>query len=665
MGSTFAGTAGSSGRAEGIEVTKRTVRVALALLAATMLPVAPASASAPAAAPLDHVPGEIIVRFAPDASPTARAASLASVRGSVAKSIPEIGSLLVRTPVAPREAARTLARMSSVVSAQPNFVATVQVAEPADPCYPGCAVGRQWNIDAVNARAGWDVFPGTFYTQASKALISPVKVAVLDTQIKLDRQDWTNALAGPSNAPWDARNGGQIDVVDSIDILQAGHAGLAAYHGTFVAGILGASANNGRDIAGLGYGAQIMPVTVVDGSGRASAFDVAAGIVHAANKGARVINMSLGMNDPSNDVQSAIDYAIGKGALPIAAAGNNANQGPFYPAQHRGVMAVAALDEADRRGECSNFGSWISVSAPGVGIVSLDYDKPSGLGKTPCGTSTAAPHVSALAALLFAQKPTRTPDQVRSIIEMTADDDRFTPGRDDFYGAGRINFERALSQITPGLPSVYGVKTTFPAPLGGQVIASATGIASAPKTIIEAEWFLDSVGAPGSGIAADQKMLPSDGVFDQSVEALTATLEVEQSFPSGVHRFFVRARDADGWGPTSVGVLIMDRTAPSITIDKMEQIISVPAINIPARFTFEVSDNFAGRATHRFRVSRTVAGVTQQVYSSPMSGPVGIPRKINASWTPTLIDAGRYTITIEVWDEALNLARDTVEALVI
>lgn len=641
-------------------MTRTIARFVLGCTLLTLLPVVPASAAVRAD---DVVPGQVIVRFA-SASSATRAKALAVVRGRVVRSIPEIGAHLVRTPLPPRTAARRLTAAAGVAHAEPNIVGTVQLLEPADPCYPGCGLGRQWNIDAVNARAGWDLFPGTYYTQAAKAALSPVKVAVLDTQIKFDRQDWTNAQASSTNAPWDARNGGQIDVVDAIDILDSGHAGLAAYHGTFVAGILGASSNNGRDIAGLGYHAQIMPVTVVDGSGRTNAFDLAAGIVHAANRGARVINLSLGMNEPSTDVQSAIDYAIGRGALPIAAAGNNANEGPFYPAQHRGVMAVAALDEADRRGSCSNFGSWISVSAPGVGIVSLDYDKPSGLGKTPCGTSTAAPHVSALAALLFAQKPTRTPDQVRQIIESTADDDRFTPGRDDFFGAGRVNFERALSQITPDLPWVHGVRSTFPAPLGGAVQASATGIASAPKTIVEAEWFIDTLGAPGEGIAAGQAMLPGDGVFDQSVESLTATLQIDRSFASGVHRLFIRARDADGWGPASVGVLIMDRTAPLIEADKATQIVAVPAAGIPARFRFDISDNYAARATYQFRVTRTVAGITQQVYQSGATT-VDIPRTITAAWTPTLIDAGRYTITIEVWDESLNLARETLEALVL
>lgn len=645
-------------------MTRTIARFVLAATMATFLPIAPASASAPATV-TDIVPGQVIVRFAPGATAGARNRALAVVGGSVLRTIEETGSHLVRTPLAPRAAARRLGALGAIASAEPNIVGTAQILEPLDPCYTGCALGRQWNVDAVNARAGWSVFPGTFYSQAAKAALAPVKVAVLDTQIKVDRQDWTNANAASSNAPWDARNGGQIDVVDAKDVLTSGHAGIAAYHGTFVAGIIGASSNNSRDIAGLGYHAQIMPVAVVDGSGRVNAFDLSAGIIHAANRGARVLNLSLGMNEPSSDVQAALDYAVGRGALPIAAAGNNANQGPFYPAQHRGVMAVAAMDEADRRGECSNFGSWISVAAPGVGIVSLDYDKPSGLGKTPCGTSTAAPHVSALAALLFAQSPSRTPDQVREIIETTADDDRFTPGRDDFFGAGRVNFERALSAITPNRPSVHGVRTTFPAPSGGQVIASATGIASAPKTIIEAEWFLDTVGAPGAGIAAGQIMTAVDGVFDQSFEALTATLAIDGSFASGVHRFYVRARDADGWGPTSVGVLIMDRTAPTITVDKMKQIVSVPALGMPARFSFEVTDTFAALATYRFHVTRNVAGVNQQVYQSPLSQPIEIPRVIAAAWQPTVLDAGRYTITIEVWDEALNLARDTVEALVL
>lgn len=643
--------------------------IARASLALTVLglPIGPASAATTPPAITDVVPGQVIVRFAPGTSSLTRTRALATIGGRVVRSIPTIGSHLVRTPAEPRAAARQLRALPGVVSAEPNVVGTAQLSEPGDPCYlgSGCALGRQWNIDAVNARAGWGVHPGTYYTQATKAAFTPVKVAVLDSQIKVDRQDFTNAGAGPSNAPWDARNGGQIDIVDAVDILGAGYAGVAGYHGTFVAGIVGASTDNGRDVAGLGYHAQIMPVTVVDGQGRVTAFDLAAGIVHAATKGARVLNLSLGMNEASSDVQVAIDFAIRRGALPIAAAGNNANDLGFYPAQQRGVMAVAATDEADRRGECSNFGPAISVAAPGVKIISLDYDKPSGLGVTPCGTSTATPHVSALAALLFAQLPSRTPDQVREIIEATADDDRFFPGRDEFYGAGRINFERALRAITPGLPIVDGVRTTFPLPLGGTSEATATGIASAPKRIEAAEWFIDALGAPGAGLVAGQAMTPADGVFDSDVEALRTTLTVDRTFPSGVHRFFVRARDADGWGPASVGVLIQDRAAPTITIDKMEQIVSIPALGIPARFTFTLADNYAANATYRVRVTRMIAGVNQQVYQSPVRGPIPVPGDSEAVWTPSIIDVGRFTITLEVWDEAQNLARDTVEALVL
>lgn len=643
---------------------KTAVARALVALVVTGLPVAPAAHAQAPSAPV--VPGQVIVRFAPTASAVARTQALAVIGGRIERSIPAIGSHLVRTAVAPRAAVRRLRALPAIASAEPNVIGTAQLLEtPVDPCYPGCSLGRQWNVDAVNARAGWDVFPGTYYTQATKAAFTPVKVAVLDSQIKVDRPDFTNAGGGSSNAPWDARNGGQIDIVDGKDVLTSGYAGVAAYHGTFVAGILGASTNNGRDVAGLGYHAQIMPITVVDGGGRVNAFDLADGITHAATRGARVLNLSLGMSEASSDVQAAIDFALGRGALPIAAAGNNANNLPFYPAQLRGVMAVAATDEADRRGTCSNFGPWISVAAPGVKIISLDYDKPSGLGMTPCGTSTATPHVSALAALLFAQRPSRTPDQVRQIIESTADDDRFIEGPDEFTGAGRINFERALRAITPGLPEVGGVKATFPLPLGGTSEATATAIAAAPKTIEAAEWFIDTLGAPGDGLLAGQEMLAVDGTFDSEAELLRGTLTFDRNLATGVHRLFIRARDADGWGPASVGVLIQDREGPTITVDKMKQIISVPAAGMPARFLFHVSDNYAAQATYQIRVTQSIAGINRIAYESLVLGPVAVPGQTEAVWRPTAADIGRFTITLKVWDEAGNLAQDTLEALVV
>jgi subtilisin family serine protease len=179
-----------------------------------------------------------------------------------------------------------------------------------------------------------------------------------------------------------------------------------------------------------------------------------------------------------------------------------------------------------------------------------------------CGTSTATPHVSGLAALLFAQQPGRTVTDIRKIIEATADDDAMRPGRDEYFGAGRINVERAL-RYNDHTPTVSRLAIEIPPNLGGAARTTATATAEAASTILGAEWFVERLGAPGTGAPMD----PVDGLFDESAEQLKATIQTTLHQPTGAYRVWVRARNATGWGPASTGALLIDRTAPDIEID--------------------------------------------------------------------------------------------------
>jgi hypothetical protein len=624
--------------------------------------IAPAGAQAPTATALPFVPGRVLVSFRPGAP---AAAALSLIRGTVSVRMPAIDAAVVATPLPVRDAVARLRASGMVRYAEPDFVGHV-AATPNDTCIAGCqATVTQWDVNAVNAPAGWDLQPGTFYTQAQKkALGAPVKIAVLDTKIDTHPQDWVNADAEPSAAPWDSANGGQLDMAEATDFLtNQGFTGSAAYHGTFVAGIAGASTNNQLAIAGLGYSAQILPITVVDGTGAVDASDLARGILYASEHGARVINLSLGLADYSQTVQNAIYSAAqplgGKpGALVVAAAGNNANNAPFYPANMKLVMSVSATDEADRPGACTNFNSSVSVAAPGAGIVSLDPTSGTGLAIVNCGTSTAAPHVSALAALLFAQDPARTPADVRSIIEATADDansktgnGRFA-GRDDFYGRGRIDFARALQrglEIRDGLtqrPMVDALFATIPGALNGNSVVTATGHSAPGKQIDKAEWFFDRPGAPGTGGAVDVGAPNSSGA-----QALSANVPVGLDVQPGVHRVYMRAKDDAGWGAPAVAALIVDRTAPHVA--NMQASNAIPPAGVPSTVTFDVTDDFSTQASYTITVTRYLVGGSDPVYASTPRT-VDIPTTVSTGWMPALTDAGTYTITVTVRDQAGN-----------
>ena len=171
-------------------------------------------------------------------------------------------------------------------------------------------------------------------------------------------------------------------------------------HGTHVAGIAAGTADDGFGIAGIAPGARILAVRVLDDEGAGNYSQVAAGIVFAAQRGAKVINLSLGGQQPSELLRNAIDYAAAHGAIVTCATGNEALRTIGYPARYASCMAVGASGLSDELAEFSNVGAGIDVVAPGVQVLSstmgATYDSWD-------GTSMAAPAVSGVAALLVSQ----------------------------------------------------------------------------------------------------------------------------------------------------------------------------------------------------------------------------------------------------------------------
>jgi type VII secretion-associated serine protease mycosin len=314
-------------------------------------------------------------------------------------------------------AVRRLEETPGVVKARP--VHTYHIfGTPNDPDYP-----QQWGMAKVQAPAAWDATTGE--RQA-------VTVAVIDTGVDLTHPDLAPHL---------------VPGVDFIKAADKGRDGNG--HGTHVAGVIGAVANNGQGVAGMNWGARVMPVRVMSADGSGADVDIADGIRWAADNGAKVLNLSLGGYDNSETIRTAVDYAIGKGCLVVAAMGNDASSEPAYPAASPGVLAVGATNQQDERASFSNSGSWMSVSAPGVGIFStlptyatkIPHKKPYG---PLSGTSMAAPLVAGLASLVWSRHPEWTAEQVRQRIEQSADD-LGDKGKDPTFGHGRINAMAALA----------------------------------------------------------------------------------------------------------------------------------------------------------------------------------------------------------------------------
>jgi len=311
-----------------------------------------------------------------------------------------------------------LALVLSLLPASGAPLSASAASVPNDPYY----ADYQWNLRQIRAPEAWDLTTGD----------RRVVIAIVDTGIALDHPDLIDKLVPGINlvtpgAPPADDNG----------------------HGTHMAGIAAAATNNGVGVAGVSWEARLMPVKVLDQTGGGDVNRVAQGITWAVDHGARVINLSFDGPDPSQALADAVQYARGKGALVVAAVGNEGRADPTYPAALDGVMAVAATDRNDQRLASSNTGSYVSVAAPGQDIPSTYWDPSAGNTYALASTSSqGAPHVAGLAGLIWSVNPDLSGDAVRQLIENHADDVG-RPGRDDETGFGRINAYRALQAALP------------------------------------------------------------------------------------------------------------------------------------------------------------------------------------------------------------------------
>ena len=314
---------------------------------------------------------------------------------------------------------------------------------PNDPRYP-----EQWNLKMLNLPKAWPIEQGS-----PEVTIAVVDSGIVSGHPEFRNQLWQNRNEIPDNGVDDDANG-YIDDINGWDFSDAptlpGQGDWTERdntpedetgHGSHVSGIIAAEANNGIGIAGIASGCRLMPLRAGFVSA-AGAFlqndDVAAAIVYAADNGAQVINMSWGDTVNAFIVQDAVAYAYHRGCVLVAASGNSAEAGSYYPAALKTVMSVASL-EADRQLEGgSNFGASIDIAAPGAGILSIDLKEY----KSRPGTSMAAAHVSGVAALLISANPTCTNTTVRQALTHTAQPLFLTP----LVGAGLLDAYAALTE---------------------------------------------------------------------------------------------------------------------------------------------------------------------------------------------------------------------------
>jgi thermitase len=306
---------------------------------------------------------------------------------------------------------------------------------PNDP-YFNC-IG-QWGLCKVGANSAWDVTLGK----------PGVVVAVVDTGVWYTHRDiaanmWVN--------PNDRTTHGFDFINNNFNPMDVDPSGV--YHGTGVAGVIAAVIDNGVDIAGVAN-VKVMALRALGPNGQGSSYNTSQAIRWAALNGARVINLSLGTNETfigPTDISLAVNYAWSRGALVVAAAGNGNSGTLDYPARLANVVSVAAIDETGRRASFSNYGSGLSLAAPGTRILTLDANNQM---HTLQGTSFSAPFVTGVAALLLSVDSNLTNVELWNLLNSTAVQPGGGTGYNTNYGWGAVNAWNAINALNKPFISV-------------------------------------------------------------------------------------------------------------------------------------------------------------------------------------------------------------------
>ena len=363
---------------------------------------------------------------------------------------------------------------------------------------------QQWGLTAIGVPSVWSITRG-----------AGVTVAVIDSG------------SGP-HPDLDANMEVGRTIIDSIE--SAGMRDVSDEgHGTHVAGIIAAAADNGVGGAGVAPQVRILPIRTLESNGEGTAGDVSKAVRFAVDAGAKVINLSLGRKSEYTPLTSAIQYAVDRNVLVVAAAGNyGADSGPVWPAASDLTLAVTAVDRTNNVTSFDQRGDYIDLAAPGTSILSTarnDYELQS-------GTSMAAAFVSGAAALLFAAQPSITAAQVRDILQRTATDIG-SPGRDTTFGYGLVNLVAAFAELDVMFPKFVTASLVTT----GHVGAIATGTTSTAIATATSQWYrCSNAGDATNTKPADCKMIANAvaAEYQSTVKDLRKFLRYSVTITSGL-----------------------------------------------------------------------------------------------------------------------------------
>jgi subtilisin family serine protease len=388
---------------------------ALAIVLVAALPCAVASA-APAS-------DTVIVKFRDGTSAAQRAAALDRAdAGATVGMVPEVGARVVQAD-GPTQAAAALDRDPRVDYAEVN--ATMRAAaKPNDPLFD-----QQWALRTMNASAAWDADGLSWFPSEG----GPV-VGVVDSGVRLTHEDLQGAVSGCMSA----------STTDAGSQVTDGACPDENGHGTHVTGTIAARAGNGLGAAGVAFNSTVSMCKALDANNVGLMSDISACIVALRDRGARIINLSL-VGPTSETLYRAVAHAYdgGRGALVVAASGNDGTTNVSWPAGYAETLSVGATDAADGHPAFSTANDDVEVSAPGVSIIG-PYNGGDSSYALFTGTSMAAPEISGVAALVATVNPGLDAEGIRAVID-SAVVDLGAPGRDALFGFGRIDIARAVA----------------------------------------------------------------------------------------------------------------------------------------------------------------------------------------------------------------------------
>ena len=573
---------------------KSRLAIAVACALGSFTALSPAASAAP---PAQWASGRILVSPRPGL-PAAEFDKIIKTHGAHAsRKLNGMNVYVVEMPPGREQAlAQALARNPHVKFAEVDGVVTMQQT-PADPYF-----GNEWHIAKIQAAAAWDSATG-----------SKITIAILDGGVESSHPD----LAAHIVPGWNSydNNNNTADVNG---------------HGTKVAGVAGAIGNNAAGVAGAAWNASLMPMRITDSAGNLTYFSIVANaLTWAADHGARVANISYSVSDVAT-VQSAAQYMRNKGGVVVTSAGNT---GAYLAAANSATMiTVAATDAADQRASWSSYGPSIDLAAPGVNIWTTI---PGGGYGAVSGTSFSSPLTAGVVALMLSANPALQPSQVDEILSATADD-LGTPGRDDYFGYGRINASRAVAAAKGA--------ATVDAQAPSVAISSPGGTVKGIVVVDVAA--TDNVGVNRVDLYAGGALVATDAVAPYSFSWNTATRA------DGATTLVAKAYDAAGNVASSgtVNVTVANNTTSTADVTPPAVAISNPSNGATVAGTVGIDVN----------ASDNVALSSVALYIDGALAATG-NASLSYNWNSRKAAKGTHTIQAVARDTAGNSHTETIQ----